>query len=193
MHPVSSHRSRLPALALVVAALAGATGCGGSQSAPTPLVSTTPQALPPPDIAAFLRQPVATPTTCASGQHGSASGLGSPWVGHVDISVFIAGSASKQEAARLGNSIRQAKHVTKVYFESSTEAYQEFQRLYTCWAQVKPSQTPASYRIVLDPTTRIDARNALVARLTRLPGVDSVSCDPALPCVNIVRSASPHA
>ena len=74
----------------------------------------------------------------------------------------------------------------KVYFESQREAYEEFQRLYTCWTAVPKSQTPASYRVVLTPTATLLQRNNLVQRLVDLPSVDSVSCEPTVPCTNIL-------
>jgi hypothetical protein len=188
--PLSFSRA---ARALSLAALLGlAAACGGAASTPTALFSAAPQAFPPPDIAGFLKHAVATPTACPANQQGSASGLASPWVGHVDISVFIDTTASPKQIKALGRSIKQASpRITKVYFESQAEAYAEFQRLYTCWANVDRSETPASYRVVLTPTTRIDARNDLVADLIQLPHVDSVSCDPSLPCTQVVRSATP--
>ncbi len=143
-----------------------------------------------PNIAAFLRQPVATPTACPTGQQGSASGRSSPWVGHVDVSVFLDSSDRPAVISRVGARLRQDQLVAKVYFESQSEAYAEFQRLYTCWAVVARSQTPASYRLVLVPGATFGARNRFVAKVLRTPGVDTVSCDPAVPCVNVVNSAS---
>jgi hypothetical protein len=189
--PVLTCRARHAAFAAALLAVLAGAGCGGGSSASTPPVSTKPQPFPPPDIAAFLRNPVATPSACPSRQPASASGLGSPWVGHVDISVFLDTGTTSAQARRIGTTIRHAPGVATVYFESQDEAYAEFQRLYTCWARVSKSQTPASYRVALRPTVRIDARNQLVARFARLPHVDSVSCDPSLPCVNVVRSAHP--
>jgi hypothetical protein len=69
-----------------------------------------------------------------------------------------------------------------VYFESADDAYAEFQRLYTCSADVPRSALHASYRLVLRPITR-PARDAFVARLRRLTGVEAVSCDPSSPCL----------
>jgi hypothetical protein len=168
----------LTALALLAAF---AVGCaGGSTPAAAPGVRT------PPDLAAFLRHPVATPSTCPSAPAAS-TGLKSPWQGHVDFSVFVDPHAPS--APRVNRELTRSRIVEKVYFESSREAYAEFQRLYTCWADVSRSQTPASYRVVLLPTASIRQRNALVTRLVSRHGVDSVSCDPALPCTDIVKSA----
>lgn len=80
-----------------------------------------------------------------------------------------------------------------VDYEGAAQAYAEFQRLYTCWAQVPRSQTPASYRVILKPTATITQRNALVARVLRQPAVDTVSCDPSLPCTSVVQSATSSA
>lgn len=74
--------------------------------------------------------------------------------------------------------------VRTVYFESSDEAYAEFQRLYTCSADVARTQVPASYRIVLARVTR-PQRDAIVARIETLPGVTSVACDPSSPCTSV--------
>jgi len=73
-------------------------------------------------------------------------------------------------------------HVKTVYFESADEAYAEFQRLYTCSADVPRTAVPASYRLVLDHTTR-EQRDTLVNDMRRLSGVASVSCDPSSPCL----------
>jgi cell division protein FtsX len=75
-------------------------------------------------------------------------------------------------------------HVQTVYFESKAEAYAEFQRLYTCSAQLKPADVPASYRVVLATLTRPE-RDALVRSIYGLPGISSVSCDPSSPCVDV--------
>jgi hypothetical protein len=143
-----------------------------------------------PSIAAFLRLPVATPTACPSTVSGSSDGRNSPWVGHVDVSIFLKPGADGAAVRRVGNALHKSLIVEKAYFESQSEAYAEFQRLYTCWAAVPRSQTPASYRLVLQLTSTIGQRNALVARMLRNPAVDTASCDPAVPCTDIVNSAS---
>ncbi|HVT22866.1 MAG TPA: permease-like cell division protein FtsX [Mycobacteriales bacterium] len=169
-------------LALVAALLAGCGGGGSSATLP-PGVRT------PPDLATFLRQPVATPSDCPS-QPAQSTGLRSPWRGHVDVSVFLRPRAAAGVVDRIGRELRHAHAVERVYFESKHEAYAEFQRLYSCWADVARSQTPASYRVVLAPTATIVQRNALVARMVQRTGVDSVSCDPSLPCTSVVQSAA---
>ena len=68
---------------------------------------------------------------------------------------------------------------------SKTQAYAEFQRLYTCSADVPPSAVPASYRLLLNDDVDRPARDALVRRIYALVGVESVSCDPVSPCVNV--------
>ncbi len=70
------------------------------------------------------------------------------------------------------------------------QAYEEFQRLYTCWTSVPKSQTPASYRVVLTPLATLLQRNDLVQRLVNKPGVDSVSCEPTVPCTQNVRKST---
>jgi hypothetical protein len=164
-------------------------GCGGSSGTADPL-PTVAAAGTPPDLAKFLQLPVATPSACPSNVSGSTDGRSSPWVGHVDVSVFLATSATKRQTAKLGRQLRASSLVHKVYFETQHEAYQEFQRLYTCWTSVPQSQTPASYRVVLTPIATLLERNALVARLVNEPGVDSVSCDPEVPCTQYVRKSS---
>jgi FtsX extracellular domain len=174
-------------LLILIACVALAAGCGGSSGAADPL-PTAATAGTPPDLAKFLQLPVATPSACPSNVSGSTDGRSSPWVGHVDVSVFIATTATGRQIAKLEKSLRAAAVVHKVYFESQREAYEEFQRLYTCWTSVPESQTPASYRIVLTPIATLLERNALVARLVNEPGVDSVSCDPEVPCTQYVRT-----
>jgi hypothetical protein len=136
----------------------------------------------PPDLAAFLRLPVATPSSCAGAQSGSTAGRRSPWVGAVDVSVYVESSATAADTESLGAQLRALPQVRSVYFESAAQAYAEFQRLYTCSADVSPSAVPASYRLILRPLTR-PARDALVARIRGLPTVSSVSCDPSSPCL----------
>lgn len=140
----------------------------------------------PPDLAAFLRLPVATPSTCPGNVGGSASGRRSPWVGHVDISVFVSDRATADTVGGLGARLRALPHVRTVYFESRQQAYAEFRRLYTCSATVSPSQVPASYRLVLDRVAKRQ-RDAVARAAVRLPGAEEVSCDPSSPCTDIRR------
>jgi hypothetical protein len=147
--------------------------CGGG--------STT-KKRPAPDLAAFLRQPVATPSACAGKVGGSTAGRRSPWVGTVDVSVFLEPTATPAQVDGLGKQLRDLPEVRTVYFESAAQAYAEFQRLYTCSADVPPSAVPASYRLVLTDLKR-PQRNALVSRIRGLPAVSSVSCDPSSPCL----------
>jgi hypothetical protein len=76
-----------------------------------------------------------------------------------------------------------------IYFESRGKAYAEFQRLYTCSAEVPRSEVPASYRLVLAQITQAE-RDDLVRTISRLEGVGSVSCDPGNPCVDALRSTT---
>jgi cell division protein FtsX len=135
-----------------------------------------------PDLAALLRQPVATPTACGGKVSGATAGRRSPWVGNVDVSVFLEPSATAQQIAAVGAQLRAMPEVKTVYFESADEAYAEFQRLYTCSADVPRSAVPASYRLVLEPI-KLPQRDDLVSRLRGLPAVASVSCDPSSPCL----------
>lgn len=174
-------------LGLAAAGLVLVAACGSSGSVDTP-----PTAAPgvgglgsAPDIAKFLRLPVATPSACPSDQNGTTIGRASPWVGHVDLSVFLSTSISGPQNARISRTLHGDALVRTIYYESRSEAYAEFQRLYTCWASVPRSQTPASYRVVLVSTVTLQQRNDLVQRLVNLDGVDSVSCDPDVPCTNI--------
>jgi hypothetical protein len=176
-------RRLIPLLAALAVA---ATGCGGSTSPATgAIVART-----PPDLAAFLRLPVASPSSCPGNVSGSTDGRSSPWVGHVDLSVYLSHAATNDQTVALGDALRADRLVQTVYFESRRQAYEEFERLYTCWASVPRSQTPASYRVILVPSATLDARNALVARLARRRDVDSVSCDPSIPCVNVLESVT---
>jgi hypothetical protein len=175
---------RLTLPAAVTALVGLLAGCGSASVPGAPSGLRT-----PPNLAAFLRQPVATPSVCTT-QPAAGTGRTSPWQGTVDVSVFLRRGATPRAVKQLGDTLRNAAVVQRVYFESSDEAYREFQRLYTCSASVSKAQTPASYRVVLLPTATIGQRNALVAKTLRNPAVDSASCDPALPCVDVVRSAS---
>lgn len=125
---------------------------------------------------------MATPSACAGKVSGSTVGRRSPWVGTVDVSVFLRGSASAADVRALQSQLAALPGVTKVYFESADEGYAEFQRLYTCSADVPRSAVPASYRLVLATMTRAD-RDALVTRIRAMPPVESVSCDPSSPCL----------
>jgi len=133
-----------------------------------------------PDLAAFLRLPVATPSVCPT-TSGSTAGRRSPWVGTVDVSVFIAPSARPADVDALGGQLRALPRVKSVYFEPAAQAYAEFQRLYTCSAAASRREVPASYRLVLRPVTRSE-RATLLARIRGLPSVGSISCDPSSPC-----------
>jgi cell division protein FtsX len=133
---------------------------------------------------------VATPSACPSGTNGTTTGRSSPWAGTIDVSVFVAPKAPARRVRLLGELIRGNPLVRTTYFESSSQAFAEFQRLYTCWASVARSQTPASYRLVLSPTATVNDRNQLVNSLVSQPDVESVSCAPALPCTT--QTATPR-
>ena len=159
----------------MLAVAAVTAGCGGGSASKT-------AARPSPDLSAFLRLPVATPTACSGTVSGSTVGRRSPWVGTVDVSVFVEGSASPADVKTLGHTLTGLDGVRHVYFESSDEAFAEFSRLYTCSADVNRSLIPASYRLVLAPMKR-PVRDALISRIRGLPAVKSVSCDPSSPCL----------
>jgi hypothetical protein len=115
--------------------------------------------------------------------NGTTSGRRSPWVGHVDVSVFLDDLAPREVRA-LRSAVERLEPVRTVYYESAAQAYAEFQRLYTCSERVPRSSVPASLRLVLFPVSRTE-RDDTVRRLFRLPGVAGVSCDPADPCVDV--------
>jgi cell division protein FtsX len=98
------------------------------------------------------------------------------------VSVYVEASASADQIRALGTELRGFAQVRTVYFEPADQAYAEFQRLYTCSADVSPTSIPASYRVVLHPIKRPE-RDALVTRIRALPGVTGVSCDPSSPCL----------
>lgn len=157
-------------------------GCGGhSDITPQPVHGV-------PDLAAFLRTPVATPTACPPDVNGSTVGRHSPWVGTVDVSVFVKSTATPAQVSTLGRQLREMADVVAVYFESHAQAYAEFQRLYTCSARVRPDQVPASYRLVLTPGLSLVTRDDLVRKIIHLAGVATVSCDPSTPCVDVAGS-----
>jgi hypothetical protein len=168
-------------LAVAIAAVGALlAGCGGSSAGPAP--DTLPSNRPAPNLSAFLNLPVATPSACPSGTNATTVGRSSPWAGTVDVSVFLSPKLSARRQQRIGRVVRRDPLVRTTYFESAKQAYEEFERLYTCWTEVPRSQTPASYRLVLVPTSTLGSRDSLVRRLVTQPGVDSVSCAPALPC-----------
>ena len=135
-----------------------------------------------PDLAGFLRLPVASPSSCPANVNGTTAGRRSPWVGTVDVSVFLTATAPLD---RLHATVAALPDVAAVFDETSAQAYAEFQRLYTCSAGVPPSAVHASLRLVL-ATLDLTQRDALVRRLLHLPGVETVSCDPSAPCVDVV-------
>jgi len=159
---------------LAVTALAG---CGSAGSVPSGRRT-------PPDLAGFLRLPVATPSACPAGVAGSASGRRSPWAGHVDLSVFVDDRASAATVSDLGSRLRRTAGVRTVYFESGVQAVEEYRRLYTCSAALPRTALPASYRLVLS-SMRHDRRDDLIRALRRLPGVSDVVCDPTDPCTDV--------
>jgi len=135
-----------------------------------------------PDLAGFLRLPVATPSSCPPNVNGTTAGRRSPWVGTVDVSVFLSPTAS---LPRLHATVAALPDVAAVFDETSEQAYDEFRRLYTCSAGVPRSAVHASLRLVLT-TLDLSKRDSLVKQLLRLPGVETVSCDPSAPCVDVV-------
>ena len=169
------HRFLLVLLSVVL------TGCSSSGSTPVPTTKT------PPNLDAFLRLPVATPSSCPPSVPASTSGRRSPWVGHVDVSVFLRGDIDRREQRRLRNLLSADPAVRHVYAETRQQARAELARLYTCSAQVPASAARASYRLVLGQVTRAE-RDDLVGRLSQQPGVGSVSCDPSSPCVNVTAA-----
>lgn len=138
-----------------------------------------------PDLAGFLALPVATPSTCPPDENGTTAGRRSPWVGTVDVSVFLTAGA---QVSRLRDQVAALPDVAAVFVETGEQAYAEFQRLYTCSAGVPSSAVHASLRLVLT-TLDLGQRDDLVKRLLGLPGVETVSCDPSAPCVDVVRTA----
>ena len=148
-------------------------GCAGGSSGPKRHA---------PDLTAFLRLPVATPSACGHKVSGATAGRRSPWAGNIDVSVFLEPSATAAQVSALGDQLRAMPQVRTVYFESAEQAYAEFQRLYTCSADVPRDAVPASYRLVLTALKR-PQRDALVTELRGLPAVSSVSCDPSSPCL----------
>jgi hypothetical protein len=159
-------------LALACLVVASSAGCGGSSS----------HGRPAPDLQALLAKPVATPSACGSAQSSATVGRRSPWVGTVDVSVFLDPEAPPAQVSAIGTQLHALAQVQTVYFESAAQAWAEFQRLYTCSADYPRSVVPASYRLRLRTVTR-PQRDALVARIRAMSGVASVACDPSSPCL----------
>jgi len=184
---VNPRRLRL-AGALAGLALVAACGSSGPVDSPPTAAPGVGGAGSAPDIQKFLQLPVATPSVCPSNENGTTIGRASPWVGHVDLSIFLSTPVSAAQTSRVRQVLAKSMLVHRLYFESQSEAYAEFQRLYTCWASVSRSQTPPSYRVLLLPSITLQQRNGLVQQLVNLAGVDSVSCDPNVPCTQIHRT-----
>lgn len=182
---------RLSLVLTAAVALLGLTGCSGSSSSIPDTRPTARHQRPARTFHNFLALPRATPSACPSTQNGTTIGRASPWVGTVDVSVFLRPKATAQQVRALGAYLRGDPLVQTAYFESQHQAYEEFQRLYTCWTAVPKSQAPASYRVLLFRTATLGARDLLVRRLTKQAAVGSVSCDPSVPCVDIVASRTP--
>jgi hypothetical protein len=177
-------------LVLTAAAIAlTLSGCGGGSSASDPNPSVVSSAAP--NFQAFLREPVATPSACPSNVSGTTDGRTSVWAGRVDLSVFVSPTASAAATRAIGTALRADSRVKTIYFETKQQAFEEFQRLYTCWAGVPRSATPASYRVDLDSTVSLAERNALVTTISRLPDVDTVACNPVVPCITELPSPTP--
>lgn len=119
--------------------------------------------------------------------NGTTSGRRSPWVGHVDISVFLRSGTDARTIRSLRTRLARLPHVNQIYFESQAQAVAEFARLYTCSERVDPAAAPASYRIALFALTQ-RARDNLVREIQVMPGVATVSCDPSNPCVDVKPS-----
>lgn len=164
--------------------LAACGGAGGSIASPP--TTTGPRTAP--DLDAFLRLPVATPSSCPPSVNGETTGRRSPWVGHVDVSVFL-DDQSPRALLDLRDKVDRIAEVKHVYSETKDQAWAEFQRLYTCSEQVPRDSVPASLRIVLFTVTRTE-RDDVVRRLRALPGVAGVSCDPSSPCTDVEPSGS---
>lgn len=175
---------RLRGVATALAVVAGSSPLAGCSSSQPPLPASH-AVHGHPDLDGFLALPVATPSACPPDVNGTTAGRRSTWVGTVDVSVFL-----KPDAAldKLRATVAALPDVAAVFAETSAQAYAEFQRLYTCSAGVPASAVHASLRLVL-ATLDLAKRDDLVTRLVRLPGVDTVSCDPSAPCVDVVRSA----
>lgn len=182
MRQRSSAFAARTALGIAVAVLAAGCARAPAQPAATPTPRTAP------DLAGFLRLPVASPATCPPGRNGTTSGRTSPWVGHVDISVFVDRRADPATVRRLGQTLRAFPDVAEVYAESAAQARAEFARLYTCSARVPAAAVPPSYRLALHAVTQ-GVRDDLVRTILGLAGVADVSCDPSNPCVDVVREA----
>lgn len=170
------------ATALAVVAVTGTAGGCGSSAPPLP---DNHAVHGHPDLDGFLAQPVATPSSCPPDVNGTTAGRRSPWVGTVDVSVFVKPGVSLPQ---LHDRVAALPDVAAVFEETEAQAYAEFQRLYTCSASVPASAVHASLRLVL-ATLDLAKRDQLVKQLLATPGVETVSCDPSAPCVDVVRSA----
>jgi len=97
------------------------------------------------------------------------------WEGKVELNVFLRDEITPEQTKELGAAVSSMPEVQTVFYESKTEAYEEYKRMFkespALIENVDPEALPASYRIKLkNPNTA----EAVSTRLEGRPGVDDV-------------------
>lgn len=97
------------------------------------------------------------------------------WEGKVELNVFLREEITPEQSKELGSAISSMPEVSKVFYESKDQAFNEYKKMFAdtpaIWQNVDPNALPASYRIKLkDPNTA----QAVASRLEGRPGVDEV-------------------
>lgn len=97
------------------------------------------------------------------------------WEGKVELNVFLRDEATPAQVQELGAAISGMPEVSKRYFETKEQAYQQYRRMFkdspAITENVDPNALPASYRIKLKDPNQAEA---VAARLRGRPGVDEV-------------------
>lgn len=99
----------------------------------------------------------------------------SSWEGKVELNVFLRDEATPQQVEELGSAISGMPEVSKRFFESKEQAFEQYRRMFkdspAIIENVTPNALPASYRVKLKDPNQAEA---VAARLQGRPGVDEV-------------------
>jgi cell division transport system permease protein len=97
------------------------------------------------------------------------------WEGKVELNVFLRDEATPEQIEELGAAISGMPEVSRRFFESKEQAFEEYKRMFkdspAITENVDPNALPASYRIKLKDPNQAEA---VAARLQGRPGVDEV-------------------
>lgn len=99
----------------------------------------------------------------------------SSWERKVEVNVFLRDEITPDQTKELGAAIAGMPEVSKVYYESKEQAYQNYKKMFrdtpAIWQNVDPNALPASYRIKLRNPNNAEY---VSTRLQGRPGVDEV-------------------